>query len=217
MILMDVQMPEMNGLEATTIIRQREAGTTEHMPIIAMTARAMKGDREECFAAGVDAYISKPVQFDELFAAMQRLLPNAEETTETAIADLNHRAFAAPSLSEHLIIDAPELLTNMGGDVEFLRSVVQVFFDSYPNHLRQIEEGIRQQDSERIQEAAHTLKGALGGLQAKAAYEATLVLEKCARADNLTTARQALAGLQSEIERLKLALDEIVGEPVGEY
>ncbi|MEN3335895.1 MAG: hypothetical protein V7641_5260 [Blastocatellia bacterium] len=216
LILMDVQMPEMNGLQATTIIRQREEGTTEHLPIIAMTARAMKGDREECFAAGVDAYISKPVQFDELFAAMQRLLPNAEETTETGIADLNSRAFDAPSISEHLIIDAPELLANMDGDVEFLRSVVQVFLDSYPNHLTQVEEGIRQQDSERIQEAAHTLKGALGGLQAKAAYEATLVLEKFARADNFAGARQSLADLQSEIERLKLALDEIVGEPVGE-
>jgi Signal transduction histidine kinase len=216
LILMDVQMPEMNGLEATTIIRRREEGTTEHMPIIAMTARAMKGDREECFAAGVDAYISKPVQFDELFAAMQRLLPNAEETTETGIADLNHRAFDAPSLSEHLIIDAPELLANMDGDLEFLRSVVQVFLDSYPNHLSEVEKGIRQQDSERIQEAAHTLKGALGGLQAKAAYEAALVLEKFARAGDLAGVRQSLTGLQSEIERLKLALDEIVGEPVGE-
>jgi signal transduction histidine kinase/CheY-like chemotaxis protein/HPt (histidine-containing phosphotransfer) domain-containing protein len=216
LILMDVQMPEMNGLEATTIIRRREAGTTEHIPIIAMTARAMKGDREECFAAGVDAYISKPVQFDDLFAAMQRLLPNIEEPAETGMADLNHRAFDAPTTSEPLILDAPGLLVNMGGDVEFLRSIVQVFFDTYPNHLAQIEEGIRQQDGAKVEEATHTLKGALGGLQAKAAYEAALQLEKLARAGNLTDANQARASLESEIERLKWALDEIVGELVGE-
>jgi signal transduction histidine kinase/CheY-like chemotaxis protein len=83
LILMDVQMPELNGLEATAIIRQREAGTTRHMPIIAMTARAMKGDREECIAAGVDDYLSKPVQFDNLFVAMQRLLPNVEDKSAT--------------------------------------------------------------------------------------------------------------------------------------
>src|SRR5437764_13969294 len=101
---MDVQMPEMNGLEATAIIRQREAATTGHMPIVALTARAMKGDREECFAAGVDAYVSKPVQFDDLFAAMQRLLPNVEETAETVNADADQRTANAPAASEPLIL-----------------------------------------------------------------------------------------------------------------
>ena len=216
LILMDVQMPEMNGLEATAIIRQREAGTGEHMPIIAMTARAMKGDREECLAAGMDAYVSKPVQFDELFAAMQNVMPDVEEKAEAALADATTGASDAPTTSEPLILDAPQLLANMGGDLEFLRSVAQVFFDNWPDYLTRIEQGIRQRNHEQVGEAAHALKGALGGLQANAAYETALQLERLARAGNLSDAGQWLARLESEVERLKRMLDDLVGEPVGE-
>jgi CheY-like chemotaxis protein len=73
LILMDIQMPEMNGLEATQAIRQREQQTNTHIPIIAMTASAMKGDRERCLAAGMDDYVVKPIQPDELYAAIDRV------------------------------------------------------------------------------------------------------------------------------------------------
>ncbi|HJQ25567.1 MAG TPA: response regulator [Blastocatellia bacterium] len=215
MILMDVQMPEMNGLEATTVIRQREAATAAHIPIIAMTARAMKGDREECFAAGVDDYVSKPVQFAELFAAMQRLLPKVEDVAAAA-AGPDAAAEAAPATAEAEAVNAPELLAQVDGDLEFLRGIVEVFFDNWPRHLAQLEEGIRQRDSGQVGESAHALKGALGGLQARAAYAVALRLEQQARAGDLMAAGQALARLVREVERLRASLDEIVGQPVGQ-
>jgi CheY-like chemotaxis protein len=81
LILMDVQMPEMDGLEATAAIRTRERGTSVHLPILAMTAHAMKGDEEECLAAGMDGYITKPIRSEDLFAAVDRYL-QVEQTVE---------------------------------------------------------------------------------------------------------------------------------------
>jgi two-component system sensor histidine kinase/response regulator len=73
LVLMDVQMPEMDGLETTAAIRAQEQGTGRHLPIVALTSHAMQGDQERCFAAGVDAYVSKPIKVDELYAAIDRL------------------------------------------------------------------------------------------------------------------------------------------------
>jgi two-component system, sensor histidine kinase and response regulator len=75
LVLMDVQMPELDGLEATAIIRERERKTGAHLPIIAMTAHAMKGDQEKCLAVGMDGYIAKPLRAEELYALIDRLLP----------------------------------------------------------------------------------------------------------------------------------------------
>ena len=82
LILMDVQMPEMDGREATAAIRRREQGTGVHLPIVAMTAHAMKGDQEQCLAAGMDGYIAKPIRSEELFATIDRYVP-PERTVES--------------------------------------------------------------------------------------------------------------------------------------
>jgi two-component system, sensor histidine kinase and response regulator len=79
LILMDVQMPEMDGLEATALIREQEKSGTKHVPIVAMTARAMVGDRERCLAAGMDDYLSKPIDVADLFATIERLVPAAAQ------------------------------------------------------------------------------------------------------------------------------------------
>lgn len=79
LVLMDVQMPEMNGFEATQAIRERERGTGRHVPIVAMTAHAMKGDRERCLETGMDAYVSKPIRAVELFAAIDEVMAGVEQ------------------------------------------------------------------------------------------------------------------------------------------
>ncbi len=212
LILMDVQMPEMNGLEATVIIRKKEEATKTHIPIIALTARAMKGDREECLAAGMDDYVSKPIQVRDLFEAIQRLVPEMEEKKEGAVSEPDNKT-AAP---EPLMLNAPALFARVDGDVEFLRELVEVFFENYPGYLSQIREGISNREGEMVEQAAHALKGALGGLEAEAAFRTSFELEQMGRAGNLTTAEQSLDRLEREIESIKPALMELTEEPVGE-
>jgi signal transduction histidine kinase/CheY-like chemotaxis protein len=216
LILMDVQMPEMNGLEATRLIRQGEAETGAHMPIIAMTARAMKGDREECLAAGMDAYVSKPVQFAELFKTMSSLVSGAEEIWEPIIVERRQTESKQASPTSRQIVNQEALLEMVTGDVEFLRQVVQVFLDTSPAHLARLHEAIAQHNSDQLQEAAHALKGAVGGLQATAAYEAARYLEQLGRAGEMTGAESALAKLEEEIQQLKMVLVEMAGDLVGE-
>jgi two-component system, sensor histidine kinase and response regulator len=216
LILMDVQMPEMNGLEATRLIRQREAETAAHIPIIAMTARAMKGDREECIAAGMDAYVSKPVQFAELFKTISSLVPSVEEGWEPAAGETREAGAERVNGASRQVVNQEALLEMVGGDVEFLRQVVRVFLDTSPAHLARIHEAIARRDSGLLQEAAHALKGAVGGLQATPAYEAALHLERLGRAGEMAGAEPALARLDEEIQRLKTVLVEMAGELVGE-
>jgi CheY-like chemotaxis protein/HPt (histidine-containing phosphotransfer) domain-containing protein len=215
LILMDIQMPEMNGLEATQFIRQREVATGTHTPIIAMTARAMQGDREECIAAGMDAYVSKPVQFAALFETIQQLIPDLDRgqmaaASAPAVPESNPLNETKPP-----VVDRQSLLERVGGDMEFLRQVAEVFFDTWPTHLAQMQEAVAAQDSRQLQEVAHALKGAVGGLQAMAAYEAALRLEQLGRSGDMSGAESALARLQEEVRQLKAALNDMVSEAVG--
>jgi signal transduction histidine kinase/DNA-binding response OmpR family regulator len=218
LILMDVQMPEMNGLEATAAIRRLESQKKTHIPIMAMTARAMKGDKEECLAAGMDAYLSKPINFEKLFGAIERLLPGNQLENEPVISRPDKEGQGDPSLSpKPAIINTVTLLAQVGGDIKFLSKVVDVFFETCPHHLSQIRDGITHQESEKVQDAAHALKGVLGSLQAQAAFEAAWQLEKLGRRGNLCEAEQALACLEQEIDLLKPMLIELTGEPVGKF
>ncbi len=152
---MDVQMPEMDGFEATAEVRRREAGTGRRIPIIAMTAHAMKGDRERCLEAGMDGYVSKPIQTRDLYAAVAALGP-AESAAAPEEFD------RGPASAEGALVDPAEALARVGGDWELLRSLTEVFFDSYPAQLEQLREAIGRGDGETVYRLAHTLVGAVG-------------------------------------------------------
>jgi signal transduction histidine kinase/CheY-like chemotaxis protein len=187
-VLMDVQMPEMDGLEATAAIRRQEAGTDRHQPIVAMTAHAMKGDRENCLAAGMDAYISKPIQPQELYATIARVVPDA----------------AAPDMQEQLNLG--QALDRVGGDRELLREIAGVFLDSYPGQLAELRDAVARRDSRAVQRAAHGLKGAVGNFGARAAAAAAERLELMGRAQDLAGAEAALGELSEALTRLGPAL-----------
>ena len=146
LILMDVQMPELDGYEATAIIRQKEIGT--HVPIIAMTANAMKGDREICLAAGMDGYVAKPVRAQELYQAI-------EEATEKSTGD------TAPNK----VIDREQAL-GYAGDAATLGELVAIFREECPKLLNAMRDAIAQSDAEALAMASHTLKGSTGVLAA---------------------------------------------------
>ena len=194
-VLMDVQMPEMDGIEATAAIRRAEAQTGGHVPIIAMTAHAMKGDRDRFLAAGMDGYVAKPVRPHELYAAVEGGGPNAEAGL-SAPADVPFEWDAA--------------LENVGGDEAMLRELAEMFFAECPKLMEQIREHIASADGPQLRRAAHTLKGSAHVFGAEEVAEAAHRLEEIGREEAFVDAEGALALLEDEVVLLLPALRERV-------
>ncbi|MBI2834919.1 MAG: response regulator [Acidobacteria bacterium] len=193
-VLMDVQMPEMDGFQVTAAVRERERTAGRHIPIVAMTASAMKGDRERCLEAGMDRYISKPIHAAHLLQALEGLVtgPNGEDGREDAEPDDT--------------IDRKALVTRVDGDLELLRRMADPFIADCPRRLGVIKVAIARQDCSTLERAAHFLKGSVGNFCAPAVFEAALRLERMARNGDLSGAEEAAARLEDGIERLRRAL-----------
>ena len=188
LILMDISMPQMDGLEATRIIREREKQTGRHIPIIAMTAFALKEYREKSLAAGMDAYISKPVSAGELHQAIAPFLKKA-----------GPGELPAPPRPA---VDLHEALEVVDGDVDLLEAVAEVSLAEYPEHIAALKEALARQDAPGVEAAAHRLKGVLGNLGGLTARDAAQRLETMAEEGRLAGGEIALAELEAEIERV---------------
>jgi CheY-like chemotaxis protein/HPt (histidine-containing phosphotransfer) domain-containing protein len=197
LVLMDVQMPELDGLEATAQLRRQERGTSRHVPVIAMTAHAMTGDRERCLAAGMDGYVSKPIRAEELLEAL------AGVALPPAAAPPAGPAAGAPREAE--VFDKDEALQRVGGDVDLLRELVEVFLESCPGQLRELREAAAAGDPERMRRTAHAIKGAVSNFGARLAVEAAQRLETMDR-DGVASAAQTCAALEDRLARLQLTL-----------
>ena len=196
LIAMDVQMPEMDGLDATIAIRAWEKTTNTHIPIVAMTAHAMKGDRERCLAAGMDGYTSKPIRIRELEQAIARLISPSKPT----------RAPVPTESQADGVIDHAALLAGVDGNKRLLRELVRIFLADCPQRLAEIKEAIRSGDAGALWRAAHTLKGSVGNFAANNAFAAAQRLEIVGREGDLNTASDACVILESE---LALASEEL--------
>jgi signal transduction histidine kinase/CheY-like chemotaxis protein/HPt (histidine-containing phosphotransfer) domain-containing protein len=188
LVLMDVQMPEMDGFEAAAAIRRSERETGRHLPILAMTAYAMKGDRERCLQSGMDGYVPKPVQPRELFEAICRLVPPEDEEPRKEV------------------LDRDKALETVGGDVQLLQELVRIYCSECPRWLAEIRAAISQQDSARLRRAAHTLRGSLDTLGAASASAAAMRLEAMGRTGDLTESEAAYMLLAKDLECLQPAL-----------
>jgi len=196
LVLMDVQMPAMDGFQATALIRERERKTGQHLPIIAMTAHAMAGDRERCLGAGMDGYISKPIGVDELFAVIESSVPPGAPGERPA----------APPSGE--LVDWDEALARVEGDRSLLVDLVKLFFEDCPRLLRALRQAAQRRDAKRLEEAAHALKSSLGNFAAHDALAAVGSLEIMGRqGGDLAEAREACRALEAEIERLRPVLE----------
>ena len=174
-----------------------------------MTAHAMKGDRERCIEAGMDGYVSKPIQTNELFSAIGTLVPRVA-VAPAPPDDL-------PAASENgKILDEDEALARVGGDRELLTSLTEVFFDSYPAQLAQMREGISSGDAKAVYQLAHTLVGAVGVFGAPSALAAATRLEAMGREGKISGAEEAWQQLDSALARLKPALTALTAEVVTE-
>ncbi len=201
LVLMDVEMPEMGGFEATAYIRRREGDTGKHVPILALTAHAMKGDRERCLQAGMDGYVAKPIQARELYQAISELLP-ATPSAETVVS-------AA-------ILDRGEALEHVGGDLELLRELIDVFLQECPRMMEEARDALRTADILKLKRAAHSIKGAAGILGGKMVFETALRLETIARQGDLSQAEPAWKALRQAVEQLQDALTESRQAPSAE-
>jgi CheY-like chemotaxis protein/HPt (histidine-containing phosphotransfer) domain-containing protein len=264
LVFMDCEMPEMDGFEATQLIRQREMelriasarqaspgiglrneepeisnlisniselqgepsgaaihnpqsairnpqSEISHLPIIAMTAHAMKGDRERCLAAGMDGYLPKPIQMQELFEALESLVPVAARVELPVIAD-------EPSED---VLNRAALLARVDGDLELLREIVELFLRDHPGRLAEIRHAIALGDNNALVRTAHALKGSVGNFAAKDAAETARQLEMMGRNGELSglggqaRAEEVYAQLEAEMTRVESALLTLVGTGVA--
>ncbi len=185
LVLMDVQMPELDGLETTAAIRERERGTGRRVPIVAVTAHAMKGDSERCLAAGMDAYLAKPLQPSELVATIARLTPGAT-------------------------LDKVRLLERVGGDRRALAGIARIFLADAPRRLAEIRRAVATADARALRAAAHTLKGAAANFAAAGVTDAALELQQIGDAGEMGEAKAALERLEVELAALRRALLSIL-------
>ena len=198
LVLMDVQMPEMDGLEATAAIRAREEESGGHLPIIAMTAHAMKGDRERFLAAGMDGYVAKPVRPRELYEVVE------------GVATMVERDEAAPPSpnTSGLPCHWETALERVGGKEDMLRDLAERFFEECPRLIQQLREHIASENGAELRRVAHTLKGSAHVFGAEGAAAAAFRLEEMGQAGVFAGAVEALALLEVQVGRLVPALRE---------
>jgi two-component system sensor histidine kinase/response regulator len=189
LILMDVQMPEMDGLEATSIIRKNQRW--QHLPVIAMTAHAMKGDRERFLAVGMDDYVSKPIRREELLAAIERQMHGAETTNPVS-----------EQQKPPAVLDRITALARMGLDGADYDELLGLFMADIDTYLANIVEAINNSDAAALAMHAHTLKGTAANLGIDDVQAAAFRLEKIGKSADVAAASAALTQLEQEIQAL---------------
>jgi CheY-like chemotaxis protein len=173
---MDLQMPHMNGLDATIAIRQRERVTGQHVRIVAMTAHAMRSDRDRCLAAGMDEYLSKPIDPSMLFAVVE----------QDGKGGVVRAAAAAP-----VTFDAAALQRRLSGDQNLMADVIRLFLEDVPVRLAAIHDAVIGRNAADLCAAAHALKGAAANLSALGLFEAAVVLERVGAESRMDVAEDA--------------------------
>jgi len=216
LVLMDLQMPEMDGLEATAAIRVAEKHSGSHVPIVAMTAHAMPGDRERCLESGMDEYLAKPIRGPRLVAAIEAVLagavapepsPAAESAEPGACEAQPAPGPAPPSAAPPQAVDWPAALSSVGGDADLLQAVAQAFLEESSRLMTALRQAIALRAGDAAMRSAHTLKGSMGHLGARRGFELAFRLETSARDGKMEEAPRWLAELEREMAKVTADLE----------
>jgi two-component system sensor histidine kinase/response regulator len=199
-VLMDVQMPEMNGLEATRAIRAWEQQQGGHVPIIAMSAHAMKGAREDCLEAGMDEYLSKPLQMPEVLRTIAEVTKSGKEK---------------PAAARPARFDLRPMLRRLNDDSDLFRELIHLFQEDCPRMLETLRAAVESGNAESVEHAAHQLKGAVSNFAAVDVVQAAQNLELLGRHRDLGEAGDAYRALEQSLDGFRASLDEwLTGNPV---
>ncbi len=207
-ILMDIQMPVMDGIQATGQIRAAEQTTGRHTPIVAMTAHAMKGDRERCLQAGMDQYVSKPLRAHQLFEAIAAALGQAAaavvapEVPLTTTESITPTTPAAPEATVATVANWPDALEAVNGDWETLQGVIEAHLQESPRLLGELRNAMAAGDAVSVQRAAHTLKSSLRFFGAVHAADLAWQLEQAGKGQDLVAAESLLQQLAEQMEQV---------------
>ena len=199
MVFMDCQMPEMDGYAATGEIRSLRSNVLDHnVPIIAMTAHAMKGDREKCLAYGMDDYISKPVQAEKLLEVIEKWLTGPKKShREETPADIE---------PANKIFDRIRFLDRLMGDKDLAGEVLDGFIANVPLQVSEMKKALDIGDAQSIRHLAHSLKGASANISALALQEIALQVELAGKAKDMIKASSLITELDRQFEILKKRL-----------
>ena len=210
LVLMDCQMPGIDGFQATKLIREWEASSENpcSIPIIALTANALKGDREICIAAGMNDYLTKPIMPDVLFAMLDKWLPNTSEQIVAQPVTTSLIEPSAPNAADGSPISIDGLLARCGGKKSLAMKLLSTFCTRTPNELTELEQTLKAGTAAELASQAHRLKGAAATLSAEPLRTEAAELERLAKEDNLSDAAQCMGRIKLEFTRLKDYLTE---------
>jgi CheY-like chemotaxis protein len=211
-VLMDVQMPEMDGFEATAKLRQAEAASGGHVPVIAMTAYATDTDRQKCLEAGMDGYVSKPIDMGAMLEMLDKVCPESRPSQPAAAPSLARDESAAPAGSRPPAFDRATALERCGGDAALLDRLIAVFLANLPPMLSDIYRGVVQADALKVRQGLHKLTGSVGLLGGGSVLEAAEALRQLAVSGQVERMHDAYKVLEHEIRRLEASLGSVVKE-----
>jgi two-component system, sensor histidine kinase and response regulator len=226
-VFMDVELPVMDGFEATARIREQERSSGGHIPIVAMTAHSTQDARQRCLDAGMDGYISKPIDAKELYRALAALAPSTSvaertaracQTAPSSRASLAKRDEAQPARVEPPpeLFDRAALLARVGVREDRLRAIIQTFLDESRSLMAELRRAIIEGDASTLRRSAHSLKGAASIFGASRVVEAAAVLEDLGQASELSAAAEAYTRLDHELSKLTAALAFLLRRSPGE-
>ncbi len=201
LVLMDVRMPQMDGLQATAAIRELECTSGRRTPIVALTAHAMKKDEAACLASGMDAHVSKPLNLKKFFRIMDDLLGGRFAS---------QAQMSGAAVNEGAVMDLQSMIEFIGEDKKILNKIMQSFLDSYQAMLDRVQDTVRARDALQMVEAAHALKSAVNNFGAERTAREANALESLGESGELDGCDSILKKLEQEMSLFVEALEREV-------